>query len=377
MDSECRNELLESVVPFWLRHSLDLQYGGYLHHLDRDGTVFCTDKMMWLQHREVWMFSRLYNRLEKRPEWLNAARLGAEFLRSHGRDDNGDWYFLLDRQGQPLVAPYSIFSDLFAVIAYLEYGRATGEGWAFDIARETFRRVEKRLDNPKGRYEKRLPAARTTVEHALPMIMFSVTRELSAVFGDKSFEMASRRSLDFILDTLVEAETGILYEFAMPDGSRPQGPAGRLVNPGHAIESAWFMLEYARETEDDKLTATAVSILNSAFDAGWDRDNGGLFSFVDIGGRPPLQLEWSMKLWWPHTEALYAFLLAHRLTGDAGLLERHRMVFDYCWKHFRDPDYGEWFGYLDRDGHPTHLLKGGRFKGFFHLPRALLNCALL
>jgi len=373
----CRTELLDSVVPFWLANSLDREYGGYLHHLDRDGSVYCTDKMMWMEHREVWMFSRLYNRLERRAEWLDAARLGAEFLREHGRDKNGDWYFLLDRQGHPLIAPYNVFSDLFAVLAYLEYATASGEGWPIDLARATFERIEARAGNPKGSFEKRLPAARTMVEHAFPMMNFHVTRELASALGDPIYDVLSRHHLGVILDTLLDPKTGLLYEYAMPDGSRPHGPAGRLVNPGHAIESAWFMLEYARELEDEKLITTAVRILNAAFEIGWDGDHGGLLYFVDVGGFPPLQLEWSMKLWWPHVEALYAFLLGYKLTGEATLLAKHELVFRYCWERFRDPAYGEWYGYLDREGRPTHFLKGGRFKGFYHLPRGLLNCVLL
>jgi len=371
-----RKELLENIVPFWMKHSLDKKHGGYYHHFDRDGSVFCTDKMMWLQHREVWMFSRLYNLLEKNKAWLDAAKLGAEFLREHGRDENGDWYFLLSETGEPLTVPYNIFSDTFAVIAYLEYGKATGEGWAFDIAKATFKRVLARADNPKGKWEKRLPAARKAVEHSFPMIMFSVTRELAKVLG-KEYGESSQRYLDMIFDKLVDWKTGLLYEYAMPDGSRPAGPAGRLINPGHAIESAWFILEYAREIGNEELVKKSVKILNAAFEIGWDKKHKGLLYFIDTEGKPPMQLEWDMKLWWPHTEALYAFLLAYDTLGDKELGKRHKMIHDYCWKHFRDPQYGEWFGYLNREGKPTHMLKGGRFKCFFHTPRALLNSILL
>src|SRR5262245_19285293 len=70
-----RAMLFDDVVPFWMRHSLDWQHGGYLHHLDRDGSVYCEDKMMWMEWRQVYMLSRLYLEVEPRAEWLDAARL--------------------------------------------------------------------------------------------------------------------------------------------------------------------------------------------------------------------------------------------------------------------------------------------------------------
>ncbi|MDP4185163.1 MAG: AGE family epimerase/isomerase, partial [Bacteroidota bacterium] len=113
-----KDELLNNVIPFWLEHSKDSEYGGYYSCLDRFGNVFDTDKFIWLQGREVWMFSMLYNEMENRQEWLEMAIHGAEFLKQHGRDEKGDWYFSLDRQGNPLVQPYNIFSDCFAAMAF-------------------------------------------------------------------------------------------------------------------------------------------------------------------------------------------------------------------------------------------------------------------
>ena len=204
------------------------------------------------------------------------------------------------------------------------------------------------------------------------MIMFSVARDLAATFGEEEYGPLAKKHLDVILDKLVDPETGLLYEFAAPDGSRPAGPAGRLVNPGHAIESAWFILEHARATCDEGLARTAVRILRAALDIGWDREHGGILYFVDVEGRPPMQLEWSMKLWWPMTEAMYVTLLAWKLSGDDHYLLQHETVRCWAWEHFRDEECGEWFGYLDRRGERTHDLKGGQWKGFFHLPRALL-----
>ena len=105
MAQRYRDELYLNVLPFWLEKSQDLTYGGYFTCLNRDGSVFDTDKFVWLQGREVWMFAMLYNKVEKNPEWLACAKQGAEFLEKYGHDGNYDFYFSLTREGKPIIAP--------------------------------------------------------------------------------------------------------------------------------------------------------------------------------------------------------------------------------------------------------------------------------
>ncbi len=106
---------------------------------------------------------------------------------------------------------------------------------------------------------------------------------------------------------------------------------------------------------------------------GWDKEFGGLFSFVDIEGKQPAQVEWDMKYWWPHCEAVYAFLLAYDLSGESRYRKWFDLVHDYSWQRFPDKEFGEWFGYLRRDGSVQVDLKGNHFKGPFHIPRFLFK----
>ena len=110
-----KSELLDSILPFWLEKSQDKEFGGFFTCLDRKGEVFDTDKFIWLQGREVWMFSMLYNKVEHKKEWLDAAVQGGEFLKKYGHDGNYNWYFSLTREGKPLVEPYNIFSYTFPI----------------------------------------------------------------------------------------------------------------------------------------------------------------------------------------------------------------------------------------------------------------------
>ena len=128
-----KTELMENVLPFWLQHSQDKEFGGYFTCLKRNGEVFDTDKFIWLQGREVWMFAMLYNKVEKRQEWLDCAIQGGEFLKKYGHDGNYNWYFSLDREGHPLVEPYNIFSYTFATMAFGQLSLATGNQEYADI----------------------------------------------------------------------------------------------------------------------------------------------------------------------------------------------------------------------------------------------------
>lgn len=369
-----RDNLLNDVIPFWETHSLDREFGGYFTCLDREGGVYDTDKFVWLQARQVWTFSMLYNRLEKRPEWVEIARLGAEFLKKHGHDGGLNWYFALDREGRPLVQPYSIFSDCFAAMAFSQYALASGDEESKGIALATYRNILRRYDNPKGVYSKACPGTRPMKSFSLPMILSNLVLELEWLLGSEEANRTVDHSLAEVMGLFYDEKRGIIYEHVSPDGSHPDCFDGRLINPGHGIESMWFVMDIARRRSDKALIEKAVDITLSLLDFGWDREFGGVFYFMDAERRPPQQLEWDQRLWWVHAEALVALAMGYTLTGREECAEWHQTVHDYTWSHFPDPEHGEWFGYLNRRGEVLLPLKGGKWKGCFHVPRALLMC---
>uniref|UniRef100_UPI00358F270B N-acylglucosamine 2-epimerase isoform X3 n=1 Tax=Myxine glutinosa TaxID=7769 RepID=UPI00358F270B len=166
-----------------------------------------------------------------------------------------------------------------------------------------------------------------------------------------------------------------VLEHVSPEGAELSGSFGRLQNPGHAMEAGWFLLLRAAQRGDSAMIhKTMSSFVLGPLESGWDEKYGGLFYFLDVDGHSPTQLEWCMKLWWPHCEALVALLTAYMHERKPELLDRFFMVFDYTMSHFPDKKHGEWFGYLDRQGQQTHDFKGGPFKGCFHVPRALYLC---
>jgi len=369
-----RRALLEDVIPFWERHSPDQQYGGYFTCLERDGSVFDTDKFTWLQARQVWTFSMLYNRVQPRPEWLEMARLGAAFLQEHGCAPNGDWYFSLNRQGQPLVQPYNIFSDCFAAMAFGQYSLAAGDDRAAALAQATYRNILRRQDNPKGPYNKLVPGTRPLKNFALPMILCNLTLELEHLLAPAEVEATIQACVQAVMGEFLDREQNLVVENIAPDGTRVDCFEGRLLNPGHAIEAMWFIMDIARRRGDSALVAQAVDVTLATLKTGWDDEYGGIFYFLDRLGRPPQQLEWDQKLWWVHMETLVALALGYALTRRAECWQWYQKVHDYTWGRFPDPEYGEWYGYLNRRGQALLPLKGGKWKGCFHVPRGLQRC---
>lgn len=374
-----RAALLDDVIPFWEKHSLDRECGGYFTCLGRDGAVYDTDKFIWLQARQVWTFSMLHERLERREAWLKVARHGADFLKRHGRDEHGNWYFSLTREGRPLVQPYNIFSDCFAAIAFGQFAQAVGDdppakAEAERMARQAYGNILARRGNPKGPYAKAVPGTRPMISLALPMILANVTAELEGLLEPAVFERTLDECIAEVFTRFLDPERGVLREHVAPDGRELEGFDGRLINPGHGIEAMWFILDIAERRKDRALAAKAVEVVLRTLEFGWDREHGGIFYFLDAKARPLQQLEWDQKLWWVHIEALIALLKGHRLTGHPSCLTWFERVHAYAWNHFPDPEFGEWYGYLSRRGQVLLPLKGGKWKGCFHVPRGLYLC---
>lgn len=367
-----REELLEKVLPFWLDKSQDTQFGGYFSCLGRDGSIYDTDKFVWLQGREVWMFAMLYNNMEKRKEWLDAAVQGAEFLRKYGHDGNYDFYFSLTRDGRPLVAPYNIFSNTFACMAFAQTAKATGNSEYAEIARRIFNRILERRANPKGKWSKAVSGTRPMKDFALPMIICNMALEVEDIIHNPELiERTIDESVHEIVDVFYKPELGVILENLAPDGSMIDCFEGRKVNPGHDLEAMWFLMDIGIRRSDKALIDKAVEIALSVIEYGWDKEYGGIFYFMDRKGAPTQELEWDQKLWWVHIEAAIAMIKGYSLTGNKKCLEWFEKLDEYLWTRFRDPDYPEWYGYLNRLGEVLLPLKGGKWKGCFHVPRGL------
>ncbi len=372
-----KHVLFDDCIPFWLENSLDGRYGGFITCLDQQGKVYNTDKSVWFQGRSTWLFSRLYNTVDKKREWIEAAKSGYDFLLKYCFDSDRRMFFIVTQDGKPLQKRRYMFCETFAIIACAEYYRASGDKTALLKAREIYDMVVDLYKTPGRLIPKINPDVRSTRSLSLPMILLTTTLTLIEADSDRSYDSLAKMFTDDILKYFFKPSQKALFETVGPNGERLDLPQGRCINPGHSIETAWFLMHQGIYRNDKVLINSAEEILSYSLEIGWDSIYGGLLYFIDIEGKPAEQLEWDMKLWWPHTEALYATLLAYYLTGKVKYSDWFKKVNDWAFSHFSDEENGEWFGYLHRDGSVANTLKGSLWKGAFHLPRALLLCIRL
>lgn len=369
-----RRGLLDDVVPFWMRHSVDREYGGFMTCLDRDGTVIDTDKGVWQQGRATWLFGKLYNQVERRDLWLELAQLGVEFLDRYCFDPaDGRMWFHVTRDGRPIRKRRYAFSESFAAIAYGQFAKATGSDEYAEKARRTFQRFLDHNRTPNSAQPK-FTDVRPTRDIGFPMIAINTAQELRESIGLENADEWIDRSIHVIRRFHIHTDIESVMETVGSDGRRIDHFDGRKLNPGHAIECAWFIMEEGRLRRDQDLVRLGTSMLDWMWVRGWDPEYGGLLNFVDVDGLPVQEYWHDMKFWWPHNEAIIATLLAWSLTREPKYADWHTMVHSWSFSRFADRDNGEWFGYLHRDGRVSVPLKGNLWKGPFHLPRMLLKC---
>lgn len=376
------NELLDSCAPFWVKYGTDRQYGGLLNCLDRIGKVYSGDKSVWMQGRCAWTYSRLCRKYGVREEWLTLAKSCLDFLERFCIDrTDGRMYFLVTREGLPLRKRRYFFSETFYIMANAEYYAVTGDREALERARKYFSLVLDWYRNPaKDPYRitpKFVPGTRDTLSLAPPMILLNVAAVLSECDPERKNEY-ERLRLEFaseVVGNFWKPEKDAMFECVGKNGEYLGDSAStRVVNPGHCMEVSWFLLDAGLECGDEELCRTAAEIFQSSFRRGWDPEYGGILYFVDYEGYPVEAYEHDMKLWWPHNEAILASLKFLKATGEKKFFEIFEKVWKYAYSHFADGEYGEWFGYLRRDGIPTQPpCKGHTYKGPFHVMRMLME----
>ena len=371
---------LDISANFWLDHGIDKVNGGVYTCLDRKGEVFSTDKSVWMQGRCGWIYAWLCHLYGVRPEWLEASKSCLDFMEKYciNPQAEGRMYFTVTAEGQPLRQRRYCFSEAFYAMANAEYYGITGDRDCLERARRAYDlywNLNHGMPDPTGLGPKTIPETRTGRAFGIPMIYLNVTSVMQRVDPERA-ELYAQRADSCVEDIFryhVHPELKCVLENVAEDGqARLNYTEGRVVNPGHDIEGVWFLLEYARRTGKTEYVAKAAQIFDWAIEAGWDKEYGGLLYFVDALGRPPEAYEHDMKLWWPHNEILISSVMLYRDTRDEKYLDWFYKTLDYCKTYFADSEYGEWYGYLRRDGKPTEpACKGSTFKGPFHLPRML------
>ncbi|MCU0385148.1 MAG: AGE family epimerase/isomerase [Flavihumibacter sp.] len=368
------NQLLKDTIPFWFPRSYDQEYGGFLLMRDADGSLIDDDKAVWIQGRATWLLATLYNTVEQKAEWLEGAKLGYDFLVNYCFDTDGRMFFHVTRDGKPIRKRRYFFSETFAVIAMAAYAKASGDETAANRSRELFGKCIQYATVP-GLLEPKFTDTRPAIGIGVPMIMINTAQQVRETIGDERCDEWISNWIRTIEQYFVKDDIRCVMEQVAPDGSIINHIDGRTLNPGHAIEGAWFILEEAKyRGNDPTLINLGCRMLDYMWERGWDNEHGGIIYFRDVFNKPVQEYWQDMKFWWPQNEAIIATLLAYLMTGNEKYAKWHRMIHEYAYTHFHDSQHGEWYGYLHRNGTVAQTAKGNLFKGPFHLPRQEWYC---
>ena len=372
-----QDDLKENILPFWLKHGLDRVRGGVYTCVDRDGTLIDSTKSVWFQGRFGFICAYAYNNIEANEEWLRASKSCVDFIEQHCFDTDGRMYFEVTAEGKPVRKRRYVFSECFAAIAMSEYSIASGDRSYAQKALTLFKQILHFI-NTKGILEPKYCEGVEMQGHSITMILINTAARLREAIPAVELDEQISLSIETLQRYFIHPEFEALLETVGPNGEFIDTIIGRTINPGHCIETAWFLLEEAKyRGGDPQLTEVAVKILDWSWKWGWDKEYGGLINFRDCKGLPVQDYSQDMKFWWPQTEAIIATLYAYEATGEERFLRMHQQISDWTYAHFPDVEYGEWYGYLHRDGTVAQPAKGNIFKGPFHIPRMMIKGFML
>ena len=370
---------LQRVVDFWLTRSLDQDHGGYLTQIDRQGRVFGSDKNVWVQARQCWTFAALYNQVEQKPEWLEASRLGRNFLLRHAYAGDGRWYYLLSREGEVINPNVSLATDFFVLMALAEFAVASQDNQDHELIEITYNQLERRFGPPAVNQWHHFSLDPDRLWLAPHMLAIGVAPVIRPVLGEERVNPLASRALETITRVFTRDQERAVFEVLHLDGRPDSSDIGQRLNPGHAIEAAWFCAEEATATGDHEALRRSIDMCRWSYQRGYDEQYGGLFAFVGLdGGRPPGSEyinawgdRWDDKLWWVQSESLYGIALAAALANDTDLCEAFDKLHDFVQQFQVDHEHGEWYERVHRYGEPLCPLKGSWIKCMFHLTRNL------
>lgn len=372
-----KKDLTENIMPFWMKYGLDRENGGVYTCVDRDGSLMDTTKSVWFQGRFAFICSFAYNNVEKNQEWLDAAKSTLEFIEKHCFDEQGHMYFSVTAEGKPLRKRRYVFSETFAAIAMSEYALATGDQHWAKRAIQVFEDTQRFLATP-GFLPAKFEADVKLQGHSIVMILINVGSCIRKVVNDPKLTQQIDESIEKLKKYFIHPEFKCLLETVGENGEFIDTNMTRTINPGHCIETSWFIMEEAKLRGWDKLMLDmALQVFDWSWDWGWDKLYGGIINFRDCKNLPPQDYSQDMKFWWPQCETIIASLYAYLGTGDEKYLYRHERISEWTYAHFPDAEYGEWYGYLHRDGTVAQPAKGNLYKGPFHVPRMMIKGYML
>lgn len=367
-----RDHLLQNVVPFWARHSIDPTGNGFLHHLERDGRVFdASARYAAMQARMVWSFSAAY-RADPRPEYLDAATAGARFLAERMWDErDGGVFRSVGPNGEVREPIKRLVDQAFALLGLTEHHRVSGDPLSRARVGELLDHVERHAwDTAHGGYVESCERD-WTLRSALKTAcihddMLTAMLAVAEVMPEPRHEERVATLADLLMHRLTVGRPPRLVEKCRASWTYSPAATMDTLEIGHNLKGAWALTEVHRRTGRLDCLEAAARLTDFCLARAWDERNGGFFHAVFRGGR----LASDEKLWWTQCEGILALAALWSLTGEPRYRTSLDRLVDFCVAHFIDPEFGEWYASCGPDGTVRDPRKGHRWKAAYHPVRA-------
>lgn len=382
-----KDRLENDIIPFWDNRIIDSEYGGYFNCFDEKGNIFDTKKSGWFLGRTIYMYSYLYNNLDKNKNWLKKAKIGVDFLINKFYLNDYRFALYSNRDGSILDKTKSIHTDHFVAKGLIEYIVASND-------KKHLFFLEKMLDTLFENAKDTKLMEEEGVEKGYKKHSISFMSLLVAMESRKLFNKKYSNEIDYFLNeclyVFADDRHNAVFEYVNMSSVKKDELAGhaRLIDIGHGFEALWFCMEEGIKRGDTTIVNRAQQALDWLIDLGYDKENGGFYELVDIYNKIPeqkhmysnydgVEVKYNDKIWWVQVEILYALLLSGCKLNNKKHYDLFLKHFDYCKKHFVDEDNKEWFSVLSVDNKIKDARKGSMVKGFYHVPRTYMNIVLL
>lgn len=374
-------ELKDNILQFWLENTVDEENGGFYGFISRDSTVNPqADKGLVLNTRILWTFSTAF-RLYGESRYLEMADRAYRYITRYFTDpQHGGLYWMLDYKGAVKLSKKQVYGQAFAIYAFSEYYRATGDEGALTQAVELFYVLERHSYDPVGKgyiealardwsetnenslSDKDLNAKKSMNTH---LHVLEAYTNLYRVWPEPALRDKLRELIAVMLRHIVDNES---YHFKL-FFDMEWNSQNSHISYGHDIEGSWLIHEAAEVLGEPELLQesinVAVAMAEVTLREGVDED-GGLFNEAEPG-----KLLDSDKDWWPQAEAVVGFYNAYQLSGASPYLEAARKSWHFIESNLVDKEYGEWIWSVKRDGSPSgNIEKVSPWKCPYHNSRA-------
>jgi mannobiose 2-epimerase len=374
---------LESILRFWMKHTIDEDFGGFLGKLDNANKVFPNaPKGSVLNSRILWAFAAAYNLTGNR-QYLNTAQRAFQYVADHFIDrENGGVYWTVDYKGKPLDTKKQIYALSFAIYGLSEFSIADKNEQAKEMAIQLYYLVvEHSYDTKNGGYVEALTVdwkeikdvrlskkdanekkSMNTHLHVLEGFV-----SLFRIWGNEVLENKIAGLVHIFLNYIIDKNTHHLNLFF----DEKWNVKSDIISYGHDIEAAWLIQEATEIIRDkelvEKVKKISVQLANAAAE-GLDKD-GGLWYEYEKDTNYLIKEKHS----WPQAEAMIGFFNCWQITQDERYLKKSFHSWKFIQDYLLDTKNGEWFWGVKENYMITDEDKVGLWKCPYHNSRACIE----